>query len=479
MLIHPTWKHLLGNQEISEDVRNLCNVRVNGKAVPNRGSRPIQTRIMDKLIITGGTSLNGEIRISGAKNAALPILAASLLADEPVTICNVPHLHDITTTMELLGNMGVELMVDEKLNIEVHASTIQDFYAPYELVRTMRASILVLGPLLARHGKAEVSLPGGCAIGSRPVNLHIEGMRAMGADIRVENGYIKATTHGKRLQGAQLDLDLVTVTGTENLMIAATLAEGTTVIRNAAREPEVVDLALFLNSLGARISGAGSSTITIEGVERLSGGRYCVLPDRIETGTYLVAAAMTGGKVKLKDTRPDLLESVLAKLREAGADIECGSDWISLDMHGRRPKAVSLVTAPYPAFPTDMQAQFAALNCIAEGVGTIVETVFENRFMHVQEMMRMGADIELEGNTVTIHGIDHLTGAPVMATDLRASASLVLAGLVAEGDTLVDRIYHIDRGYECIEEKLTQLGARIRRVPDIHFQTTPLMEVMP
>ena len=434
---------------------------------------------MDKLIITGGATLNGEIRISGAKNAALPILAASLLAEDPVTICNVPHLHDITTTMELLGNMGVELVVDEKLNIEVHASTIRELYAPYELVRTMRASILVLGPLLARHGEAEVSLPGGCAIGSRPVNLHIDGMRAMGADIKVENGYIKATTHGKRLQGAELDLELVTVTGTENLMTAAVLAEGTTIIRNAAREPEVVDLANFLNSLGAKVRGAGTSTLTIDGVERLGGGRYCVLPDRIETGTYLVAAAITGGKVKLKDTRPELLESVLDKLREAGAEIECGPDWISLDMQGRRPKAVNLVTAPYPDFPTDMQAQFAALNCIAEGVGTIVETVFENRFMHVQELMRMGADIDLDGNTVIIRGVEKLTGAPVMATDLRASASLVLAGLVAEGDTVVDRIYHIDRGYECIEEKLTQLGACIRRLPDKQYQGSTLMEVMP
>ena len=434
---------------------------------------------MDKLIITGGATLNGEIRISGAKNAALPILAASLLAEDPVTICNVPHLHDITTTMELLGNMGVELVVDEKLNIEVHASTIRELYAPYELVRTMRASILVLGPLLARHGEAEVSLPGGCAIGSRPVNLHIDGMRAMGADIKVENGYIKATTHGKRLQGTELDLELVTVTGTENLMTAAVLAEGTTIIRNAAREPEVVDLANFLNSLGAKVRGAGTSTLTIEGVARLGGGRYCVLPDRIETGTYLVAAAITGGKVKLKDTRPELLESVLDKLREAGAEIECGPDWISLDMQGRRPKAVNLVTAPYPDFPTDMQAQFAALNCIAEGVGTIVETVFENRFMHVQELMRMGADIDLDGNTVTIRGVEKLTGAQVMATDLRASASLVLAGLVAEGDTVVDRIYHIDRGYECIEEKLTQLGACIRRLPDKQYQGSTLMEVMP
>ncbi len=434
---------------------------------------------MDKLIITGGTTLSGEIRISGAKNAALPILAATLLADEPVIVCNVPHLHDITTTMELLGNMGVELIIDEKLNIEVHASTIKELYAPYELVRTMRASILVLGPLLARHGKADVSLPGGCAIGSRPVNIHIDGLRAMGADIKVENGYIKATTHGRRLQGAVLDLEMVTVTGTENLMIAATLAEGTTVINNAAREPEVVDLANFLNSLGARISGAGTSTMTIEGVERLHGGRYCVLPDRIETGTYLVAAAITGGKVKLKDTRPDLLDNVLDKLRESGADIECGEDWISLDMHGRRPKAVDLETAPYPDFPTDMQAQFTALNSIAEGQGRIIETVFENRFMHVQELQRMGADIQLEGNTAITTGVDRLTGAPVMATDLRASASLVLAGLVADGETVVDRIYHIDRGYECIEEKLSQLGARIRRVPENHFEGSVMMDVMP
>jgi UDP-N-acetylglucosamine 1-carboxyvinyltransferase len=434
---------------------------------------------MDKLIITGGGPLNGEIRISGAKNAALPILAATLLAEKPVTICNVPHLHDITTTMELLGNMGVELVVDEKLNIEVHASTIQQLYAPYELVRTMRASILVLGPLLARHGKAEVSLPGGCAIGSRPVNIHIEGMRAMGADIKVENGYIKATTHGKRLQGTVLNPEVVTVTGTENLMIAATLAEGTTVINNAAREPEVVDLANFLNHLGARISGAGTSTLTIEGVERLGGGRYSVLPDRIETGTYLIAAAITGGRIKLKDTNPALLVNVLDKLREAGAEIECGEDWIVLDMHGRRPKAVSLETAPYPDFPTDMQAQFTALNCIAEGEGTIIETVFENRFMHVQEMQRMGADIRLDGNTAYTRGVKRLTGAPVMATDLRASASLVLVGLVAEGDTVVDRIYHIDRGYECIEEKLQQLGAKIQRVPENNFQGAVMMDVMP
>lgn len=418
---------------------------------------------MDKLIITGGTPLNGEIRISGAKNAALPILAATLLADGPTTISNVPHLHDITTTMELLGQMGVDLMVDERMNIEVDSSTIQNFRAPYELVKTMRASILVLGPLLAKYGQAEVSLPGGCAIGSRPVNLHISGLEAMGANIKVERGYIQASA--KRLRGAHLFMDLVTVTGTENLMMAATLAEGTTVIENAAREPEVVDLANCLNSMGARVSGAGSDTIVIEGVERLSGTRYRILPDRIETGTYLVGAAITGGKIRVKNTRPQLVDAVLAKLREAGALITQGEDWIELDMQGKRPQAVDIRTAPYPAFPTDMQAQFTALNIVAEGVGTITETVFENRFMHVQELQRMGADIRLEGNTAISNGVQSITGAPVMATDLRASASLVLAGLVAEGDTIVDRIYHIDRGYECIEEKLAQLGATIRRVP--------------
>ncbi|SCZ50551.1 UDP-N-acetylglucosamine 1-carboxyvinyltransferase [Thiohalomonas denitrificans] len=433
---------------------------------------------MDKLIITGGAALNGEIRIAGAKNAALPILAATLLADEPVTVCNVPHLHDITTTMELLGNMGVELVVDEKLNIEVRSSTIRNFYAPYELVRTMRASILVLGPMLARFGKAEVSLPGGCAIGSRPVNLHINGLRQMGADIRVENGYIKATSPG-RLKGAKLMMELVSVTGTENLMMAAALAKGTSVIENAAREPEVVDLACCLNSLGARISGAGTDTIVIEGVERLRGGRYCVLPDRIETGTYLVAAAISGGRVKLKDTRPDLLDGVLSKLTEAGAEVECGDDWISLDMKGNRPRAVDVHTAPYPAFPTDMQAQFTAMNSVAEGTATITETVFENRFMHVQELQRMGANIRLEGNTAVIRGVEKLTAAPVMATDLRASASLVLAGLVAEGDTLVDRIYHIDRGYDCIEEKLSQLGACIRRIPEHQYTRSAALDVMP
>ena len=418
---------------------------------------------MDKLIITGGKPLHGEIRISGAKNAALPILAATLLADTPLTVCNVPHLHDITTTMELLGSMGVHLTVDERLNIEVDARPINKLYAPYELVKTMRASILVLGPMLARFGRAEVSLPGGCAIGPRPVNLHIKGLEAMGAKITVENGYIRASA--KRLHGAHLVLDKITVTGTENLMMAATLAAGTTVIENAALEPEVVDLANCLISMGAHISGAGTSTITIEGVDNLAGTRYSVLPDRIETGTYLVAAAITGGRVKLKGTRPGLQDAVLSKLREAGATITTGEDWIELDMQGRRPTAVDINTAPYPAFPTDMQAQFTALNCIAEGTGTISETVFENRFMHVHELKRMGGDISLEGNTAITRGVAGLTAAPVMATDLRASASLVLAGLVANGVTIVDRIYHIDRGYECIEEKLTQLGATIHRVP--------------
>ena len=418
---------------------------------------------MDKLIITGGTPISGEIRISGAKNAALPILAATLLADGNMTICNVPHLHDITTTMELLGAMGVHLTIDEKLNIETDTSTIKHFYAPYELVKTMRASILVLGPLLARFGEAEVSLPGGCAIGSRPVNLHVKGLQAMGADISIKNGYIKA--RAKRLKGAKLVMDMVTVTGTENLMMAATLAKGVTVIENAAREPEVVDLAECLNQMGAQVEGAGSDTITIEGVERLNGVNYRVLPDRIETGTYLVAGAISGGYVKVKDTRPDTLDAVLAKLRDTGAEIKCGEDWISLDMHNRRPKAVDVHTAPYPAFPTDMQAQFTALNAVAQGASTITETVFENRFMHLQELQRMGANIRLEGNTAVINGVPQLTGAPVMATDLRASASLVLAGLVAEGDTTVQRIYHIDRGYERIEEKLQQLGATIRRIP--------------
>lgn len=418
---------------------------------------------MDKLIITGGQPLDGEIRISGAKNAVLPILAATLLSEGPVMISNVPHLHDVTTTMELLGRMGVNLTVDERLNVEIDTSNVNQFRAPYELVKTMRASILVLGPLLARYGRAEVSLPGGCAIGSRPVDLHIKGLQAMGADITIENGYIMA--RAERLKGAKLVMDTVTVTGTENLLMAATLAEGETIIENAAREPEVVDLANFLTKMGARISGAGTDTIVVQGVKTLKGTRYDVLPDRIETGTYLVAGAITGGRVKLKNTDPTILDSVLGKLTEAGAKIESGQDWIELDMRGRRPQAVEVKTAPYPAFPTDMQAQFTALNAVAEGVGTVVETVFENRFMHVLELKRMGADIKVQGNTALIKGVKNLTGAQVMATDLRASASLILAGLTAAGETVVDRIYHIDRGYETIEEKLRQLGCRIRRVP--------------
>jgi UDP-N-acetylglucosamine 1-carboxyvinyltransferase len=419
---------------------------------------------MDKLIITGGKPLNGEIRISGAKNAALPIIVSTLLSDEPVLVRNIPHLHDITTTMELLGRMGVSLTMDEKMDVEVNPTTITSYVAPYELVKTMRASILVLGPLLARFGEAEVSLPGGCAIGARPVNLHIHGLELMGADITVEDGYIKAKC--KRLQGAKIVLDIVTVTGTENLMMAACLADGTTILENAAREPEVVDLANCLNAMGAKVSGAGTSTITIEGVERMHGTTYDILPDRIETGTYLVAAAVTGGKVKLKDTDPTLLDAVISKLEEAGAEIKTGKDWISLDMKGKRAKAVDVRTAPYPAFPTDMQAQFSILNAVAEGSASITETIFENRFMHVSELKRMGADIEVNGNTALVKGVEELKCAPVMATDLRASASLVIAGLVAEGDTVVERIYHIDRGYECIEEKLQQLGATIRRVPD-------------
>ncbi|MBB6339994.1 UDP-N-acetylglucosamine 1-carboxyvinyltransferase [Pseudomonas fluvialis] len=420
---------------------------------------------MDKLIISGGQPLEGEIRISGAKNAALPILAATLLADEPVTVCNLPHLHDITTMIELFGRMGVQPVIDEKLSVEVDARTIKTLVAPYELVKTMRASILVLGPMVARFGEAEVALPGGCAIGSRPVDLHIRGLEAMGAKIDVEGGYIKAKAPEGGLRGAHFFFDTVSVTGTENIMMAAALAKGRSVLENAAREPEVVDLANCLIAMGAKIQGAGTDTITIDGVERLHGARYKVMPDRIETGTYLVAAAATGGKVKLKDTDPTILEAVLAKLQEAGAEITSGDDWIALDMHGKRPKAVNLRTAPYPAFPTDMQAQFVALNAIAEGTGTVIETVFENRFMHVYEMSRMGAQVQIEGNTAIVTGVPGLKAAPVMATDLRASASLVIAALVAEGDTLIDRIYHIDRGYECIEEKLQLLGAKIRRVP--------------
>lgn len=420
---------------------------------------------MDKLIITGGTRLDGELRISGAKNAALPILAATLLSHAPVRIGNVPHLHDITTTMELLGRMGVSLTVDEKMNIQVDSSTINSFIAPYELVRTMRASILVLGPLLARFGEAHVSLPGGCAIGSRPVDIHINGLIQMGADINLEGGFIHAKA--KRLKGCRLMLEQITVTGTENLLMAAVLAEGITIMENAAKEPEVTDLAHFLNKMGAKITGIGTDVLTIEGVEKLGETtvHHNIVPDRIETGTYLCAAAITGGRVKLKDTRPDLLDAVLAKLVEAGAEITTGDDWIELNMHGKRPKAVSVRTLPYPAFPTDMQAQFCAMNAVAEGVGIVTETVFENRFMHVNELQRMGADIRLESNTAICTGVKKLTGAPVMATDLRASASLVIAALVAEGDTVVDRIYHIDRGYDHIEEKLAQLGATIRRVP--------------
>jgi UDP-N-acetylglucosamine 1-carboxyvinyltransferase len=417
---------------------------------------------MDKLQIRGGTPLEGEVRISGAKNAALPILAGTLLADGPVSVGNVPHLQDVTTMIELLGRMGVSVTIDDKMRVEVDASTIRDCVAPYELVRTMRASIVVLGPLLARFGKADVSLPGGCAIGARPVNIHVEGLRAMGADIQIENGYIRA--RAERLRGTRLVLETVTVTGTENLLMAATLAEGETTIENAAREPEVVDLANFLNAMGANVQGAGTDRITIQGVKRLSGASYDVLPDRIETGTYLVAGAITRGHVRVKGTRPNHLDAVLAKLREAGAKVETGDNWIDLDMRGRRLCSVDIRTAPYPAFPTDMQAQFAALNTVAEGMSAVTETIFENRFMHMLEMRRLGAEIRIEGNTAIIRGVQKLTAAPVMATDLRASASLVLAGLVAEGTTDVLRIYHIDRGYECIEEKLEQLGAQIKRM---------------
>ena len=419
---------------------------------------------MDKLQIQGGTPLEGEVRISGAKNATLPILAAALLADTPVVIGNVPHLQDVTTTIELLGQMGASVTIDEHMHIEVDASTVRECFAPYDLVKTMRASILVLGPLVARFGRADVSLPGGCAIGARPVNIHVAGLQAMGADITIEGGYIRA--RAARLRGARLVLDTVTVTGTENLMMAATLADGETVLENAAREPEVVDLAHFLSSMGARIQGAGTDKIVIEGVKSLRGTRYDVLPDRIEGGTYLVAGAITRGHVRIKNTRPQHLDAILAKLREAGATVACGDNWIEVDMRGRRPRAVDVRTAPYPAFPTDMQAQFAALNTVADGVGTITETIFENRFMYMLEMRRLGAEIRLEGNTAIIKGVSKLTAAPVMATDLRASASLVLAGLVAEGQTDVERIYHIDRGYEAIEEKLAQLGAQIRRVPN-------------
>jgi UDP-N-acetylglucosamine 1-carboxyvinyltransferase len=418
---------------------------------------------LDKLLIRGGIPLAGEISISGAKNAALPVLAGTLLASEPVTVGNVPQLRDVATTITLLQSMGVVVTFDERLNVEADAREVPVRRAPYELVKTMRASILVLGPLLARFGEADVSLPGGCAIGARPVNLHVEGLQAMGAKVVVENGFIKART--RRLKGAHIVFDTVTVTGTENLMMAATLADGETVLENAAREPEVVDLARFLSGMGAKVTGAGSSTISITGVDALGGTRHEVLPDRIETGTYLVAAAITGGRIRLHHAAPVDLEAVLIKLAEAGAEIRTGENWIELDMHGKRPHAVTIKTMPYPGFPTDMQAQFCAMNAISDGVGTITETIFENRFQHVLELQRMGANIRIEGNVAVCTGIEKLTAAPVMATDLRASAGLVLAGLAAEGETLVDRIYHVDRGYERIEEKLRQLGAVIKRVP--------------
>ncbi len=419
---------------------------------------------MDKLQIRGGVPLDGEVRISGAKNAALPILAGALLADGPVSIGNVPHLRDVTTMIELLGRMGASVTIDERMRIEVDPRTTRETFAPYDLVKTMRAAVLVLGPLVARFGSADVSLPGGCAIGARPVNIHVAGLQAMGAEVHIENGYIKA--RAGRLRGARIVLETVTVTGTENLMMAAALAEGRTILENAAREPEIADLALFLNSMGARIAGHGTDTIVIDGVESLHGTSYDVLPDRIEAGTYLVAGAITGGRVRARNARAEHLDAVLAKLEEAGAAVIRGDRYVEVDMRGRRLKSVDVRTAPHPGFPTDMQAQFAALDTVAEGVGTIVETIFENRFMHMLEMRRMGAEIRLEGNTAIIKGVPRLTAAPVMATDLRASASLVLAGLVAEGTTEIERIYHIDRGYECIEEKLQGLGAQIRRVAD-------------
>lgn len=419
---------------------------------------------MDKLLIRGGGPLSGEIRVSGSKNAALPILAATLLAEAPVLIRNLPHLHDITTMIALLRSMGTEVVVDERLGVEIHGNTTCETTAPYELVRTMRASILVLGPLLARFGHARVSFPGGCAIGSRPVDQHLRGLEAMGAHIEVEGGYITATTPNGRLKGAHVLFDMVTVGGTENLLMAAALAEGRTVLENAAREPEIVDLAKFLIAMGAQISGHGTATIVVDGVAALRGCEYSVMPDRIEAGTYLVAAAATRGRIRLREIYPDTLEAVLVKLQEAGATIEVGSDWIELNMEGRRPKAVSIKTAPYPGFPTDMQAQFTAMNTVADGMSHVTETIFENRLIQTHEMNRMGAKISIEGNTALITGTERLKAAPVMASDLRASASLVIAGLVADGDTVVDRIYHIDRGYECIEEKFHSLGADIRRL---------------
>ena len=419
---------------------------------------------MDKLIIQGGQVLRGEIWISGSKNAALPILSAALLSEGLVTIGNLPHLQDVTTTIELLGALGVTVSIDEKMRLEVDTSSLNSLTAPYDLVKTMRASILVLGPMLARYGEANVSFPGGCAIGSRPVDLHLRGLEAMGATIEIDEGYIRARSEG-RLKGAHILMDMVSVGATENLMMAAALAEGTTLIENAAREPEIVDLANCMNAWGADVQGAGSNTITIHGVEKLTGGFFEVMPDRIETGTYLAAAAATGGKIRVRQTDPSTLEAVLLKLEETGAVITQGDDWIELDMQGKRPVAVNIKTAPYPAFPTDMQAQLTAVNAVADGMGMITETIFENRLMQVQELNRMGANISVEGNTALVTGVDRLKGAPVMASDLRASAALVIAGMVAEGETVVDRIYHIDRGYECIEEKLQQLGCKIKRVP--------------
>lgn len=415
---------------------------------------------MDKLLIEGGARLTGDVRISGAKNAALPILCASLLTPETLTLQNVPHLRDVTTNINLLAQMGVEVSLDEKLGVCLRAADVHNPVAPYELVRTMRASVLVLGPLVARFGDAKVSLPGGCAIGLRPVDQHIKGLQSMGAEVTIEHGYMHAKS--RRLKGARIVMDLVTVTGTENLMMAATLADGVTVLENAAREPEVVDLALCLKAMGARITGEGTDVITIEGVDALHGASHGVMPDRIEMGTFLVAGAITQGDIRLRGTRPGLLDAMVAKLRETGAEVEDGESSMSVRMRGK-PKAVSVRTAPFPAFPTDMQAQFMALNTLADGTAVVTETIFENRFMHVQELRRLGADIDVEGNTAIIRGVPALQGANVMATDLRASACLVLAGLVSNGETLVDRIYHLDRGYECIEEKLGQLGARIRR----------------
>jgi UDP-N-acetylglucosamine 1-carboxyvinyltransferase len=425
---------------------------------------------MQKIVVEGGVPLRGEVQISGAKNAVLPILCATLLADEPVSISNVPHLHDVVTTAKLLAGLGAGITIDQgtigkgsESGIVVDPRSVNSHVAPYELVKTMRASVLVLGPLLAKHGAAEVSLPGGCAIGSRPVDQHLKGMQALGAHVSVDHGFIKAHTDG-RLKGGRVVFDMASVGATENVLMAACLAQGTSVIENAAMEPEIVDLADCLIALGADIEGAGSGRIIVRGVERLHGGTHAVLPDRIETGTFLIAAAMTGGHVTARRTRADTLDAVLDKLREAGAELDCSDDRITLDMRGRRPKAVNLTTAPHPAFPTDMQAQFMAMNCIADGVGVINETIFENRFMHVQELQRLGADIRVEGHTAIVRGVSQLSGAPVMATDLRASASLILAGLVADGETTIDRIYHLDRGYENIEEKLSGLGAKIKRV---------------